>query len=217
MKVITTNDGSKSIYLETLNEHYHSIHGALQEAKHVFFKMGWDKVVDKSRVLSILEIGFGTGLNATLAINQSIVEDQPLLYHSVEKYPVEDHVLKQLDYDTILNSEVFEWIHDLSWDAKFIYPRREITFIKQQLDLLCDELIGKFDLIFFDAFAPNKQPEMWSVNVFQKVYEHMNYGALLTTYCCQGQVKRKLKSVGFDVEKVQGPPGKREMINAWKR
>ena len=216
MKIVTTKDGSHSLYLEDMNEHYHSIHGALQEALHVFLKMGWDQLEPKEH-LSILEIGLGTGLNATLAIEKAINVAQRLTYHSIEKYPVPKDLIDQLNYNKLLPKAIYNWIHSVEWNTAVAYPNSEVEFLKIQTDIMSFNPQMKYDLIFFDAFAPNKQPEMWSADVMQKMYNFLNEGGLLTTYCCQGEVKRTLKSVGFEVQKVQGPPGKREMINAWKK
>jgi tRNA U34 5-methylaminomethyl-2-thiouridine-forming methyltransferase MnmC len=204
------------LFLEDLNEHYHSIHGALQEAKHVFFKMGWDLFLEQKEI-KILEIGLGTGLNATLALEKSLEESKSLIYHSIEKFPVPLEITKDLNYNELLSKDVFQWIHEVNWEDQNYYKEGNIQFQKFNTDIFTFESNQSYDIVFFDAFAPNKQAEMWEEEVMIKMYDLLKNGGLLTTYCCQGKVKRTLQKVGFEVQKVQGPPGKREMINAWKR
>lgn len=215
-ELIVTNDGSSSLFVKELNETYHSIHGAKQEAEHVFIKMGIEKVRPNFETLNILEVGLGTGLNAALAYNYAHDNKTVINYSAIEKYPIFLSELSQLNYFDFLDSEVLIWIHNVNWEDFYQYSASSFRLRKLQSDLKLIEFTDSYNLIFFDAFAPNKQPAMWALNVFKKLFNCLETGGLLTTYCCQGAVKRTLLEAGFKVEKVVGPPGKREMINAWK-
>lgn len=214
-EIILTNDGSSSLFVPELNETYHSIHGAIAEAKHVFLKKGLD-VVKNLKPVRIIEVGFGTGLNALLTLNKAIEENLKIEYTGLEKYPITKDEIAAVNYASTLNSEEnFQLIHNCQWEAPQ-YITENFTLTKLKFDLEEDDLLGDFDLVYFDAFAPNKQASMWTEKVFLKLYNQMTDNALLVTYCCQGQVKRTLKKAGFHVEKTDGPPGKREMLVARK-
>lgn len=214
-EIITTNDGSSSLFVPELNETYHSIHGAIQEAQHVFIKKGLE-AKQKNTPLRILEVGFGTGLNCVLTLQKSNAENLSIHYTGLEKHLLTPDEIKAMNYGQELKlKDEIALIHASPWE-KEVRLSENFTLLKQQFDLLKDKLQGKFDLVYFDAFAPNKQPEMWSEDVFRNLFEYMNDNALLVTYCCQGQVKRTMKTVGFDVKKTDGPPGKREMLTAKK-
>ncbi len=216
-KIITTNDGSHSILVPELNEQYHSIHGAIKEAEHVFLKMGLDEFIPHNEPsLNVFEVGFGTGLNALLSAKWAKENQQELEYTSIEKYPVSKGEFDQLNYGNIVGEkELYKNITISNWND-FNQISEKLKLRKLELDIVKDNLPNGFDIVFFDAFAPNKQPELWNVSVFEKVYEIMNKNGLMVTYCCQGQAKRNMISAGFEVEKVSGPPGKREMLRARK-
>ncbi len=211
--LIQTHDGSHSIRVEDMNETYHSIHGALQEAKHVFLKEGFYQTEEE---VSILEIGFGTGLNTFLTMLESHKTARKVNYVGIEKFPVDTEMLRALNYGELLNEpEWFDEIHVLNWNVE-VPVSDYFTLTKLQKDIADIDYHEQFDIIYFDAFAPDKQPEMWSKEVFAKMYTALKPGGILVTYCAKGQVKRDLKEVGFVVEVVAGPPGKREMTRGRK-
>lgn len=215
-EIIITKDGSSSIFVPELNETYHSIHGAKNEAIHVFIQMGYHKLVDKFQPLKILEIGLGTGLNACLTLAEAQKNKHSIQYTAIEKYPVHLNELKLLNYTDFLSSEDLHWIHESAWNNPVQHPKNNFILQKLQIDIVDIPIAEKYHLIYFDAFAPNKQPKMWTKEILGTMYKILLPNGLLTTYCCRGEVKRTLQEVGFKVEKVPGPPGKREMINAWK-
>lgn len=220
-EVIQTKDGSNSLFVPELNETYHSIHGAIAEAKHVFLHKGFD-ALEKVASIDILEIGFGTGLNALLTALKVEKEQKKVRYTSIEKYPIPASEALQLNYGKELKAEkLFGKLHDCDWE-KDVEISAHFELCKLNLDLiqpqdqkrLADQ---RFDLIYFDAFAPNKQNEMWSFGIFELMHKILNDGGILTTYCCQGEVRRTMIKAGFEVEKTDGPPGKREMLLARKK
>jgi tRNA U34 5-methylaminomethyl-2-thiouridine-forming methyltransferase MnmC len=213
-KLIRTKDGSHSLFQEDLNEHYHSIHGAIQESKHVFIKMGLHCFQRMS--LNILEIGFGTGLNALLTCLECDDKQYFVYYHAIEKFPLSNELISHLNYSELIGGQasvIFSGIHQAPWDEeRDITPH--FTLLKQQVDFNQLKTTRRYDLVFFDAFAPDKQPEMWRSSNFQLLYSSLNVGGVLVTYSAKGEIKRKMEAVGFRVEKVPGPPGKREMLRA---
>lgn len=213
-EIIITKDGSHSLFVPSLNEQYHSIHGAKQEAEHVFLKMGLGFHSKKN--LRVFEVGFGTGLNALLTCDYAIKSAKVIDYVSIEKYPVTKSEFSVLNYGTLLGMEQeFDSMFNQEWEKR-IEINESFYLTKIEKDLKLDVLPTEFDVIFFDAFAPNKQPDMWSVEVFQKMRSILTEGGCLVTYCCQGEARRTMISAGFKVEKVPGPPGKREMLRAIK-
>ena len=216
-KIITTNDGSHTLLVPALNEQYHSIHGAVKEAEHVFLKMGLDECFRSERFsVNVFEVGFGTGLNALLSAQWATSKQKKLAYTSIEKFPVSKKEFQQLNYgDIVHGSELYTKITDAKWGG-FTTVSNLFSLRKLKLDLLKDTLPNGFDVVFFDAFAPNKQPELWDTLVFEKIYRIMSENSLMVTYCCQGQAKRNMIAAGFEVEKVPGPPEKREMLRARK-
>ena len=214
-KLVKTNDGSYTLYVPELNEHYHSIHGAVAEAQHVFIKNGL--LLPQKSALSILEIGMGTGLNTVLTALEVQNKQMDVEYFTLEKYPITPEEIQGIDYPAFIeaSAEVFEQVHSCPWgEPVALLPGFSLT--KIQDDILDLSLPKQVDVIYFDAFAPEKQPKMWTETVFQKMHDTLAEGGHLTTYCAKGVVKRTLQSVGFRVEKVAGPPGKREMILAHK-
>ncbi|RED23602.1 tRNA U34 5-methylaminomethyl-2-thiouridine-forming methyltransferase MnmC [Flavobacterium cutihirudinis] len=217
-EIIKTLDGSTTIHLEEWNESYHSKHGAIQEAKHVFIKNGLSLFNNKP--VSLLEIGFGTGLNAFITFLESQQNQQSIDYVGVEAYPVSAEEVLAMNYvDELEASEfynIFEKMHKCEWDNKVeICDQFSLTKRKQFFDEIDD--IEKFDLIYFDAFGYRVQPELWSTEIFQKMYNSLKPNGVLVTYAARGVVKRSMISVGFTVEKLAGPPGKREMFRATKK
>ncbi len=230
--IITTADGSKTIQIEEWNEQYHSIHGAIQEAKHVFIKHGFQfciqnftlsktdlSAAERSKDLAILEVGLGTGLNAFLTLLEAESFKHHINYTGIEAYPVLSEEICQLNYVEQLGAEkwrlAFEAIHYSPWEQKMaITPRFQFT--KSQTDFNDIEANNDFDLIYFDAFGPRVQPELWTENLFAKMYKALKPNGILVTYSAKGSVRRAMQSVGFLVEKLPGPPGKREMLRAIK-
>lgn len=217
LKIITTQDGSHSLLNEQLNETYHSVHGALQESKHVFIQHGLDVVSKDKSTIHILEVGFGTGLNALLTLHQAKSNNLTIHYTTLEAFPVEEDIWPKLNYvESADAKEQFEKLHRANWNeeqnisSNFVLRKLHATLQQVELEL------NHYDLIYFDAFAPNKQPEMWELPVLQKIANAMKPGGLFVTYCAKGQLKRDLKSAGLTVETLQGPPGKREMVRGLK-
>lgn len=213
LKIITTRDGSHSLLHEQLNETYHSIHGAMQESVHVFIKHGLEVIIGNE--IHILEVGFGTGLNALLTLRHSIQKKQTIYYTSLEAFPVEETTWSQLNYaETAEEKQWFEKLHRASWNEWTVF-QPDFHLRKLHTTIQVSKLEkNHYDLIYFDAFAPGKQPEMWELPVLQKTTDALKAGGLFVTYCAKGQLKRDLKTLGLKVETLQGPPGKKEMVRA---
>ena len=212
-----TADGSATIFLPSLNEHYHSVKGALTESDYIFLDCGLRHSAKKE--VNILEIGFGTGLNAV--VTACGCKDKQLHYYTLERFPLAWDEVRELHYEKLLDAEamsVLEKIHRAEWESE--QPITEnFGIIKKECDLTLPEFEFPqgIDVVYFDAFAPEKQPEMWSDEVFQKIYDCMNVGGILTTYCAKGEIRRRMQSIGFRVERLQGPPnGKREILRGSK-
>ena len=214
-KIIKTADGSTTIHLEEWNEQYHSKHGAIQEAYHVFIKYGL-RALNLTKI-AILEMGFGTGLNALITYSEAKKEKRIIDYVGIEAFPVVQEELSEMNYvselkDTQLQS-VFEEIHAVSWEETHaVSPFFQLC--KQQKDFFEVDATNRFHLIYFDAFGPRVQPELWTTVLFQKMYATLKSGGILVTYSAKGSVRRNLQEVGFTVERLKGPPGKREMLRA---
>jgi len=215
---MTTGDGSKTIHMPDLNEQYHSKHGALQEARHVFIKTGLDfyrtEAESTTALVRILEYGFGTGLNALLTALQE--NDLKIEYTGIEAFPVTKEEVAAMDYGSLLEAaDLYNKLHDADWETptpiteKFQLTKKQLTF--EEIDFN-----QEFDLIYFDAFGPRTQPELWTLEIFERVYKALDKNGVLVTYCAAGQVRRNLQSAGFTVERLPGPPGKREMLRARK-
>jgi tRNA U34 5-methylaminomethyl-2-thiouridine-forming methyltransferase MnmC len=217
-KVIITADGSSSIYLPEWEEHYHSKHGAIQEAYHVFVKNGLD-LFKNSRKVSILEIGFGTGLNCFITFLESNERDLIIAYTGVEAYPVPEEELMQLNYVQELQAEnkreYFIEMHQIPWGVEHALTEYFSILKRQQF---FDQIEDKdtYNLIYFDAFGARVQPELWTEEIFKKMFDSLKKDGILVTYSAKGSVRRAMQSVGFLVEKLQGPPGKREMLRGRK-
>jgi tRNA U34 5-methylaminomethyl-2-thiouridine-forming methyltransferase MnmC len=216
-EIIITSDGSTTIHLPDWNEQYHSKHGAIQEAYHVFIKSGLDQL--DTDEISILEIGFGTGLNAFITFLESQNRNLKIDYVGVEAYPVASDEVEKLNYVTELKAEsfsdTFQKMHNTPWEEKEqISDRFHLTKRKQFFEDIEDQ--DAFDLIYFDAFGARNQPELWTEPIFQKMYEALKEDGILTTYAAKGSVRRAMIAVGFEVERLPGPPGKREMLRAKK-
>lgn len=219
LQIITTKDGSQSLLNPELNETYHSVHGARQESLYVFIKNGLEFVVQQQakRVVKILEIGFGTGLNVWLTATHAAQHNLKIEYTTLEAFPVNESIWQQLSYaQTEPERELFYTLHHEPWDQwTEVMPGFMLKKLNTTLQL-ASLGHGYFDLVYFDAFAPNKQPEMWTVPMLQKTIESLVPNGVFVTYCAKGQLKRDLANVSATVETLQGPPGKREMIRALK-
>lgn len=220
-KIIKTGDGSTTIYLKDWDEHYHSKHGAIQEAYHVFLKMGMEPAIEKfNGELRIMEIGFGTGLNAYITLLECLLLGVKVHYTGVEAYPVGAEEWKLLNYTEELRvasefSGLFELLHQTPWESEEdIVPGFQLLKRKQFFQDIND--VSSCNLIYFDAFGARVQPELWEEDIFQRMYNALIPGGILVTYAAKGSVRRAMLSVGFGVEKLPGPPGKREMLRAVK-
>jgi len=215
-KLVYTADGSHTIYVPELDEHYHSVHGAVQESEHIFLKNGFDFC--KADPINIFEVGFGTGLNALLTAGRSMNGKRKVFYTAIEKYPVDDALVQMLNHQQFAGAEgkrLSLLIGTAIWGKmKNICDNFSIT--KLETDLVSDNISGNYDLIYFDAFGPDKQPEMWTEAIFEKISAITVAGGILVTYSAKGQVRRNLKASGFEVELIPGPPGKRHITRAIK-
>ncbi len=216
-EILQTLDGSTTIHLPDWNESYHSKHGAIQEAYHVFINNGLSLFQGKS--ISILEIGFGTALNTFITFLESQKALQTIDYVGVEAYPISAEEVLQMNYVSELEAEkerpIFGLMHQSNWEEKIVISSNfTLTKRKQFFDEISDE--NRFDLIYFDAFGYRVQPELWSTEIFEKMYKALKVNGVLVTYAARGVVKRSMIEVGFAVEKLAGPPGKREMFRATK-
>ena len=218
--VITTSDGSKTIKIEDWNEQYHSIHGAIQEAKHVFIKMGLHYFIGlhKSKSLRIIEIGFGTGLNAFITNLEASIHNLRIQYKGIEAFPVLQDELSQLNYPSLIapdQQSLFDKMHAVSW-GKPNPITNNFTLTKKQQDFSELEDILSFDLVYFDAFGARVQPHLWTEAIFKRMFTALKPKGVLVTYAAKGSVRRAMQAVGFVVERLEGPPGKREMLRATK-
>jgi len=214
--LVKTGDGSHTIYIPELDDHYHSIHGAVQESEHIFIKSGLAGC--KADPVNIFEVGFGTGLNALLTAVQSIKTGRIINYTSIEKYPLEEEIYMQLNHLNFVGKEgakLSRLIHSAPWnELTEIIPGFNLKKIKG--DLTTSGLTGNYDVIFFDAFGPDKQPEMWTKEIFSSISAITNKGGIFITYSAKGEVKRNLIACGYKVEHLPGPPGKRQITRAVK-
>ena len=217
IEIILTEDRSHTLRNTELQETYHSIHGAVQESLHVFIKNGFDYFLDSGKTeISILEVGFGTGLNALLTLHQCKETSTKVLYTALESFPLPESIWSKLNYTSPENDKLFKQLHQGDWNTPFqVVPDFELHKINSSVQEVVMQN-ENFDIIYFDAFAPDKQPEMWEPFILNKMSASLKPGGIFVTYCAKGQVKRDLKSIGLRVESLQGPPGKREMIRAIK-
>lgn len=214
-----TEDGSTTLYVPEMNENYHSTHGAIQESMHVFIQSGLFQLVEQEE-LKIFEMGFGTGLNCFLTLLHA--GKAKVQYVALEKYPLEEELIQQLNYHEVLKvdkleNHLYNTIQSASWNNTSIDMNKNFSLQKCKGDLLSYNSDKKFDLIYFDAFAPQFQPELWTVKVFKKMYESLHQNGILVTYCAKGEVRRNMINSGFHVERIAGPPGKREMLRAHRK
>jgi tRNA U34 5-methylaminomethyl-2-thiouridine-forming methyltransferase MnmC len=211
-----TSDGSPTLYVSQLDETYHSMHGSVQEARHVFIENGLRFVAAESKKVNILEVGFGTGLNALLTAQYAKENALSVHYVGLEAYPVEEEIWKAINFlDNPEAKACYTQIMELPFGVTKAYDA-SFTLCKMAFSIQEWTTTEKFDLIYYDAFGPKAQPEMWALAIFEKLYSLLNPGGAIVTYCAQGQFKRHLKSLGMRVEGLPGPPGKREMTRGVK-
>jgi tRNA U34 5-methylaminomethyl-2-thiouridine-forming methyltransferase MnmC len=217
IQLITTADGSHSLINIALQETYHSQHGAVQESKHVFIREGLDYYVQTTgkRALKIFEVGFGTALNAWLTLQRCKELGCKIYYSSIESFPLQADIWQALNYVGENERKYFQALHTSAWNTDVIISE-EFILNKINDTLQHAAVAFGYDLIYFDAFAPNKQPEMWELPILKKVTDALVDGGIFVTYCAKGQLKRDLKSLGLHVETLAGPPGKKEMVRAKK-
>lgn len=216
-KIIDTADGSLTIYDDSVKESFHSRFGAISESRHIFIEAGLKYFFNKTG-LNILEVGFGTGLNAFLTLQYAVENDLLIEYHAVEPFPLDGELLTSINYQKIFNSKVakIEELHHAPWNQRTkINKNFTILKSKEKIELLA-LTDSEYDIIYFDAFSPEAQPELWTEPLFAMIYKSMSPLSVLVTYCCKGIVKRTLLDCGFQVEKLPGPIGKREFLRAKK-
>ena len=220
LKIIKTSDGSDTIFNQDLNETYHSLNGSIKESELVYIRNGLEFFLNKKtrNSVRVLEIGFGTGLNFLLTKIFMEKRNEKLFYHTLEPFPLPSGLLKKINYIEKLG-EGYRNIFDNSHRSRpneTVNLNEKITFLRSDLTLESIKFSKKYDVIYFDAFAPSRQPEIWEKENLKKIYSHMNLNSILVTYCSSGQFKRDLRGVGFDVDILPGPVGKREMVRAIK-
>lgn len=218
VEIKITVDGSNTIFVPELNEHYHSTFGAVQESMHVFINAGLKHI--RKPAIRIFEMGFGTGLNALLTYMHG-KEFQKIEYHSIELYPLDIELATGMGYEDYLqlsdtDIEKFRLMHSCPWE---IASSITTAFTLKKINAAFRELKLEdgYDLVYYDAFAPSVQPDLWTDDIFSKLYQSMNKDAILVTYCAKGDVRRSLKQCGFEVERLSGPPGKLHMLRAVKK
>ncbi len=218
-QVVETEDGSHSIFVPALDEHYHSTHGALQESRHVFLEAGLRAIAARKKSIAILEIGLGTGLNALLTALAATEWQLDIDYCAIEAFPLTPEEISSLNYAAVIGGalaeEYWKGIHGAAWEH-IAAIHSGFRLQKRAVRLQDFEMAMEVDLIYFDAFAPEKQPEMWAPEVFAVMFSLLQPGGMLVTYCAKGAVRRAMQAAGFAVERISGPPGKREMLRANK-
>ena len=218
-QIIPTADGSQTLFLPEMNEQYHSVNGAQTESKYVFIEKGF--LHYPGATPTVFEVGFGTGLNALLTAIHAEKTKRKTTYITVENYPLDKKIIEQLNYGQLFSDQAKEWfkkIHACSWD-KMTEISPWFFLQKMKLDVTTATLTETepFDIVFFDAFGPDKQPEMWTPEIFKKIYDRCSPGGIFVTYSAKGEVRRQLSNVGFEMERLPGPPGKKQMLRGIKR
>jgi tRNA U34 5-methylaminomethyl-2-thiouridine-forming methyltransferase MnmC len=219
MQLIITSDGSHTLYLPEMDEQYHSVNGAITESEYVYINMGFNYFPGKNP--KVFEVGFGTGLNCLLTALQAEKSKRPTNYISIEKYPLEKYIIEELNYGNLISLEakdIFNKIHNCKWN-EFVGVSEYFNLYKIKGDLIDIDLnpFENCNVVYFDAFAPDKQPEIWTPEIFRKVYNIISPGGLLVTYSAKGEVRRQMAACGLEMERLPGPPGKNEMLRAIKR
>lgn len=217
-ELVITSDGSHSLYIKEMDEQYHSKHGAIAEAKKIFIEYGLEYLANRKKELKVFEVGFGTGLNALLTLIYANSLRLKIYYDTIEKYPLKPEEINSLNFmkELHLNENLLSKMHSAPWE-EWVNIQEGFKLFKRQIDLLDLNMEDSYDLIYFDAFAPEKQAKMWSEEVFIKLYNSLNKHGVLVTYCVKGEIRRRLIEIGFKIEKLKGPiGGKREVLRAIK-
>ena len=217
-ELVITSDGSHSLYIKEMDEQYHSKHGAIAEAKKIFIEYGLEYLAKRKKELKVFEVGFGTGLNALLTLINANSLRLKIYYDTIEKYPLKPEEINSLNFmkELHLNEDLLSKLHSAPWE-EWVNIQEGFKLFKRQIDLLDLNIEDNYDLIYFDAFAPEKQAKMWSEEVFIKLYNSLNKHGVLVTYCVKGEIRRRLIEIGFKIEKLKGPiGGKREVLRAIK-
>ncbi len=221
LKLIKTGDGSFTLFVPELNEHYHSTFGAVNESRHIFINAGFNYFKNLTEQINILELGFGTGLNAFLTLFEVRKNKQKVNYTAIEPDPIDKDIFSRLNYFDFIkdkNAEkIFLRLHQNDWNK---HAEISKDFFLLKINSKIEDVIlesDKYQLVYFDAFAPEVQPGLWTEQIFQKVYKSMRNNGVLVTYSAKGMVKRNMISAGLKVEKIPGPKGKREFIRAVKK
>ncbi|MEN8116335.1 MAG: tRNA (5-methylaminomethyl-2-thiouridine)(34)-methyltransferase MnmD [Bacteroidota bacterium] len=219
LRVINTGDGSKTLYLPDMGEQYHSVNGAVTESEYVFIEKGYRH--HKSNNITVFEVGFGTGLNCLLTALEAEKQKRRTIYYTIEKYPLGTDIIEALNYGDIISEEaelIFDEIHKAPWNQE-IKISDYFTLLKIEENLLTSGLneIKNCDVIYFDAFAPDKQPDMWQPKIFNRIYSFCAENAIFVTYSAKGEVRRQLNTAGFEMERLPGPPGKMQMLRGTKK
>ena len=211
-----TADGSHTLFIPEMDEHYHSVNGAVQESRHVFIEAGLHHQAKKD--ITVFEIGFGTGLNAFLTLLEARDNERKVVFHTFEKYPLTPQEVEQINYSDLFTPEdapLFQQLHDAPWEEDVVITPY-FTLHKHRADFEEVNFHKYFDMVFFDAFAPDVQPRLWTESMLSKFYKALKPEGILTTYCVKGTVKQALRNIGFNLKRLPGPPGKREMLRAVK-
>ena len=219
-KIQITADGSPTISLSHPHVTYHSMHGALQESMHVFINAGLLSLLHQQEPIKVFEMGFGSGLNAWLSLQQALLHQKKIFYYAIELFPLSNEEAETyISASAFLNDEQKEFflkLHNASWE-KDEQLHALFTLHKTKIQLQQFSSPSLFHVIYFDAFEPNAQPELWTVEIFEKMFSLLEPGGLLVTYCSKGDVRRAMQAAGFSTEKLPGPKGKREILRAWKK
>ncbi len=214
--LVTTSDGSHTLYVPQIDEHYHSVNGAVQESMHIFINAALRECTKQD--VHVLEIGFGTGLNTFLTLLEAERTSKNILFTTIELYPIDSKAVEILNYaeqvDSCKSAE-FKKLHTVEWNKKTVITQ-QFSLEKICTDFTTFDFTEQYDVVFFDAFSPEKQPEMWTGEIFSRIYQACNSNAVLTTYCAKGAVRRAMQKANFSVERIPGPPGKREILRCRK-
>jgi tRNA U34 5-methylaminomethyl-2-thiouridine-forming methyltransferase MnmC len=215
--LLKTADHSNTIYIKELDETFHSINGALQESMHVFIHAGFNEIIKTKNQINIFEVGFGTGLNAMLTFLESEEKKVAISYIAIDAFPLEKKLIDELESVNLFDAKHHPYLQNIldgNWNEHLINENFSLKKVTTKLEEYIFDT--KFDLIYFDAFAPDKQPELWTEEIFKRIFENTSNGGILVTYSAKGEVRRRMQRAGFTVERLSGPKGKREMLRARK-